>query len=93
MSLSKSAQTGAWYGTLPVILTRVVEPDPENEWDTGMRITESFIGSKAPYGQVMVSEEFEGKRWTEKPVEWWASKGFIVTVDRAMDVLREGKNA
>ncbi|QAU07437.1 hypothetical protein SEA_ALLEB_105 [Microbacterium phage Alleb] len=92
MTLSQAAD-GKWYGTLPVILTRVVEPDPKNEWDPGVRVTESLIGSKAPYGQVMVREEFEGKRWTEKPVDWWESKGFIVTFDRAMEILREGRRA
>lgn len=53
--------------------------------------TESFIGCKSPYGRVSVSQWFEGKARTEQLIEWWEAKGFTVTVDRAMDKLREGK--
>ena len=96
MTMYKDGTTGKWYGTLPVILTRVIEarvigvPGFDGiKGDTHQ--TESFIGYKSPYGSVSVSQLFESKTLTERPIEWWEAKGFTVTVDRAMDELREGK--
>lgn len=95
MTMYKDGTTGNWYGTLPVILTRVIEVpgfEPGINGDTHQ--TESFIGYRSPYGSVSVSQWFESKTlktFTEQPIEWWEAKGFTVTVDRAMDELREGK--
>lgn len=89
---------GKWYGTLPVILTRVVEapgedaigPNPRALYPSGTHYTESFIGFKSPWGSVAVND-VDGVALTEQPIEWWKAKGFTVTVDRAMDQLRKGE--
>lgn len=86
MTMIQSKKDGKWYGTLPVILTRIVDPTSDDPWREH-KITETYIGYKPPYGYVLVNDEFEGERYTEKPVEWWESKGFTVTVDRTMEVL------
>lgn len=92
MRMYKDGTDGEWYGTLPVILTRVIElPESEARVGDDTHYTESFIGCKSPYGRVSVSQWFEGKARTEQLIEWWEAKGFTVTVDRAMDKLREGK--
>ena len=105
MTMYKDGESGKWCGTLPVILTRVVEvpgfePGINGEthqtesFNGDTHQTESFIGYKSPYGSVSVSQWFESKTlktFTEQPIEWWEAKGFTVTVDRAMDELREGK--
>ncbi|AHL18540.1 hypothetical protein ISF9_070 [Microbacterium phage vB_MoxS-ISF9] len=92
MTMYKDGTDGRWYGVLPVILTRVIEVlDPEDRIGNDTHQTESFIGYKSPYGSVSVSQWFESKTHTEQPIEWWEAKGFTVTVDSAMDKLREGK--
>jgi len=74
----KRSEDGLLYGTAPVILSR--EKDGE---------IEHLIGSSAPFGGVMCSTEFEGKRFTEEPKSWWEAKGFTVTESPALQMARE----
>lgn len=82
MSL-REAVTGGWYGTVPVILSRV-ETD-----DNGERFTRHLIGWKSPYGGILVSEEYRGKKFREEQVSWWEEEGFTVTVDKILPILKE----
>ncbi|QDK03356.1 hypothetical protein SEA_DEJAVU_115 [Microbacterium Phage DejaVu] len=71
---------GKFYGTVPVILSRVVEPNERIPF----RHTVYEIGHKPPYGGV--SARLDGKN-VEEPVEWWESAGWTVTVDRLLAEL------
>lgn len=75
--MSMHESNGKFYGTVPVILSRVV---PADGWgDTRHTVYE--IGHKPPYGGV--SARINGKH-TEQPVEWWEAAGWTVTVDRLL---------
>lgn len=82
MSLTESVK-GGWYGTVPVILSRV------EQGEDGERYTNHLIGWKPPYGGVAVSEEYLGKKFREEPVSWWEAEGFTVTVDKILPILKE----
>ena len=72
---------GKWYGTMEVLLTRVVEDE-----DGGAH-TEALHGTRAPFGYVLVSE-FEGKHYVEKPDSFWTGHGFTITEPPILEEAR-----
>ena len=77
MSLQRG-KDGGLYGSAPVILSREVDGEFVN-----------IIGSAPPFGGIMVSEEYEGKRYREEPYDWWREQGFIISEAPELQVARQ----
>lgn len=76
--LQRDQSSGKLYGAAPVILAREVEGQ--------INFT---MGYAAPFGGIMVSEPFEGKRFTEEPHSWWEAKGFNITEVKELKQARD----
>lgn len=74
----RRADNGGLYGTAPVILAK--EENSEINF---------LIGSAAPFGGIMVTEEYKGNRFTEKPHSWWQKEGFSITEAKELELARD----
>lgn len=74
----KRGSDGQLYGTAPVILSKEVDGEFVN-----------LRGSAAPFGGIMVSEEYLGQRYTEEPHSWWENQGFIIAEAPELKLARE----
>lgn len=69
---------GQWYGSDPVILSRVVDGQ-----------TETYVGSSAPFSGVRIDALFEGKKFREESTRWWEERGFTITISPTLQMARD----
>lgn len=72
----RRSEDGKLYGTIEVLLTRMVEDE-----------SETLIGHQSPFGGIIV-DRFDTSRFVEERQEWWEAKGFTVTAPPLLEEAR-----
>lgn len=75
----RQSNDGRWYGSMEVLLTRVVNGE-----------TEALVGHSPPFGQIAATcSDVKGKKWhIEKPQEWWRAQGWTITEPPILEEAR-----
>jgi len=72
----RRAENGKLYGTIEVLLTRMVGDE-----------SETLIGAQSPWGGI-IARGYNGRPFVEERQGWWEAEGFTVTAPPLLEEAR-----